>query len=97
MFDSFNRHFSKRGAENKKVLVTTNVLETMDDLDEGPFPAQASENVPDLDSIQIDDFSILSDMIPTTEPKVMSEPEDTDIISSTVLAADEDDDDFQDI
>jgi hypothetical protein len=96
MFDSFNRHFSKRGAENKKVLVTTNVLETMEDLDESPFPT-ASENVPDLDSIQIDDFSILSDMIPTTEPKVMSEPEDIDIISSTVLSADEDDDDFQDI
>ena len=96
MFDSFNRHFSRRGSENKKVLVTTNVLEAVDDLDDGHYPA-SNEQVPDLDSIQIDDFSILSDMIPTTQPKVVTESDDTDIISSTALSEDEDDDDFQDI
>ena len=97
MFDSFNRHFSKRGAENKKVLVTTNVLESVDDDMESVIQPAFNENVPDLDSIQIDDFSILSDMIPATEPKVVSESDDNEIISLAALAEDEDDDDFQDI
>jgi hypothetical protein len=96
MFDSFNRHFSKRGLDNKRILVTTNVLETVNDLEDRNDPLQ-QEQMPDLDSIQLDDFSVLSDMIPATAPKIVSESEDSDIISSTALSAEGDIDDFQEI